>query len=34
MKAKNNPTHIDVLALWRKKGLRENLGKWLLITTV
>jgi len=34
MKAKTNPTHIDVIALWRKRGLRENLGKWLLIVFV
>jgi sulfate transport system permease protein len=31
MKAKPKPTLIEVIALWRKRGLRENFGKWLLI---
>ncbi len=34
MKAKTNQTLINIITLWRKKGLRENLGKWLLIIFV
>ncbi len=34
MKANPKPNRIDVIALWRKRGLRENLGKWLLIISV
>ena len=31
MKAKPKSSLIEVIALWRKRGLRENFGKWLLI---
>ncbi len=31
MKAKPKSSLIEVITLWRKRGLRENFGKWLLI---
>ena len=34
MNVKSESTTIDVIALWKKKGLKENTGKWLITAFV